>query len=199
MFAMTGVRVVALALIGSILASAAPAPQPNTVDTAKRQSPSLTSRMGARAASKRKAAVEPKDFSTFLCPVGSYACPAVDDLSAVTPESAATLTASLTSLADWMTTGFECVEFDTELSQCGGCLSLGAGYVVAQWMVADWSDKTARPSPMPERRVANVVPALSTPASTAGAYRAMARRACGHEVLASLAIRRDNKHTEVIP
>lgn len=125
MFAMTATKVVALVLVGSILAAAAPAA--TLVDSAKRAGPSIGRRMGARAASKSKATVEPKDFSTFLCPSGSFACPAVDDLSAVTPESAAALTSSLNSLADWMTTGFECVEFDTELSQCGGCLSLGTG------------------------------------------------------------------------
>jgi hypothetical protein len=33
----------------------------------------------------------------------------------------------LNSLADWFKIGFECIELDTELNSCGGCLALGQG------------------------------------------------------------------------
>jgi hypothetical protein len=51
----------------------------------------------------------------------------VDDPEGITSESAATLEASLTALADWFRVGFECIELDSELNQCGGCLALGKG------------------------------------------------------------------------
>jgi len=85
--------------------------------------------MGQRRAKK----VEPlrkKDYSSFLCPGGSVACPIPShSLDQVTPASAAALDSSLNSLADWFKVGFECIEMETELNSCGGCLALGAGYV----------------------------------------------------------------------
>lgn len=84
-------------------------------------------RMGQRR-SKKPEPLKQKDYSSFLCPGGSVACP-VPPASAdeITPESAAALGGSLNSLADWFKVGFECIELATELNSCGGCLALGAG------------------------------------------------------------------------
>lgn len=85
-------------------------------------------RMGQRRRNvKRDTAPKKKDYSSFLCPGGAVACPVVDDPEGITSESAATLEASLTALADWFRVGFECIELDSELNQCGGCLALGKG------------------------------------------------------------------------
>ena len=80
--------------------------------------------MGKRKAKKAEPMAK-KDYSSFLCPGGSVACPAYS--GEVTPESITTLETSLTSLGDWFKHGFECIELDTELNSCGGCLALGKG------------------------------------------------------------------------
>lgn len=81
-------------------------------------------RMGQRR-SKKTEPLKKKDYSSFLCPGGSVACPIPSQ--DITPASAAVLESNLDSLAAWFKVGFECVELDTELNQCGGCLALGAG------------------------------------------------------------------------
>ncbi|WVQ97100.1 hypothetical protein IAU59_004210 [Kwoniella sp. CBS 9459] len=93
------------------------------------RAPQPSRRMGAQKRAKRTAEpVAKKDYSSFLCPGGSVACPITPpSLEQITPESAAKLESSLKSLADWFKVGFECVELDTELNSCGGCLALGAG------------------------------------------------------------------------
>ncbi|CAK9780985.1 hypothetical protein CC85DRAFT_284606 [Cutaneotrichosporon oleaginosum] len=89
------------------------------------RAPQASRRMGQR---RRRAHAPPakKDYSTFLCPAAAVACP-VADLDTITPESAAALEGELASLADWFRVGFECIEPETELNQCGGCLALGKG------------------------------------------------------------------------
>lgn len=90
------------------------------------RAPQASKRMGQR---RRRGVVEPKkkkDYSSFLCPAAAVACP-VGDTEGVTPEAAATLESQLNTLADWFKVGFECIELDTELNQCGGCLALGKG------------------------------------------------------------------------
>lgn len=90
------------------------------------RAPQASKRMGQR---RRRSTPEPKkakDYSSFLCPAAAVACP-VGDTEGVTPEAAAALEAQLSTLADWFKVGFECIELDTELNQCGGCLALGKG------------------------------------------------------------------------
>lgn len=82
--------------------------------------------MGQRRA-KRSEPLKKKDYSSFLCPGGSVACPIPSHLDQITPDSVAALDGSLNSLADWFKVGFECIELETELNSCGGCLALGAG------------------------------------------------------------------------
>ncbi len=127
-------RLVILFLLATPLLSAAiPAPGPEanpaTPTQLQPRRPQASKRMGQRRAKK----VEPlrkKDYSSFLCPGGSVACPIPShSLDQVTPASAAALDSSLNSLADWFKVGFECIEMETELNSCGGCLALGAGYV----------------------------------------------------------------------
>lgn len=88
------------------------------------RAPQASKRMGQR---RRRAVTEPKkkkDYSAFLCPGGSVACPVGEPVSAAQGEA---LEATLNSLGDWFKVGFECIELDTELNQCGGCLALGKG------------------------------------------------------------------------
>ena len=97
---------------------------PGAVKVAPRQA-QPTRRMGQRKVKKAEP-LKKKDYSSFLCPGGSVACPVYngDD---VTPESVDALEKSLSSLADWFKMGFECVELETELNSCGGCLAMGKG------------------------------------------------------------------------
>lgn len=81
--------------------------------------------MGQRKV-KKSEPLKKKDYSSFLCPGGAVACPVYTG-EEVTSESVAQLEGSLSSLADWFKLGFECMELDSELNSCGGCLALGAG------------------------------------------------------------------------
>lgn len=97
------------------------------------RAPQPTKRMGQRRA--LKPSVQKKDYSSFLCPGGSVACPVpltlevddIDEYGRSKKEAAETLEGSLTSLADWFRVGFECIELEIEPNSCGGCLALGAG------------------------------------------------------------------------
>lgn len=101
----------------------APLPKPPTpVGPVKRQP---TRRMGARKLKKAEP-LKKKDYSSFLCPGGSVACPVYTG-EEITTESVEKLDGSLSTLADWFKVGFECMELDSELNSCGGCLALGAG------------------------------------------------------------------------
>jgi hypothetical protein len=92
------------------------------------RAPTPTRRMGQRKAKKAEVPTHKKDYSSFLCPALSVACPvSAVPLEEITPDTAAALEGSLNSLADWFKAGFECVELATELNQCGGCLSLAQG------------------------------------------------------------------------
>ncbi|WVR05767.1 hypothetical protein IAU60_002792 [Kwoniella sp. DSM 27419] len=91
------------------------------------RAPQPSRRMGAQKRAKKVEPLKKKDYSSFLCPGGSVACPIPPASGEITMESAAALDSSLKSLADWFKVGFECVELDTELNSCGGCLALGAG------------------------------------------------------------------------
>ncbi|OWZ69153.1 hypothetical protein AYX15_00003 [Cryptococcus neoformans] len=89
------------------------------------RAPQPSRRMGATKRSKKIEPLKKKDYSSFLCPGGSVACPIPGD--EVSPSSVEALEKSLNSLADWFKVGFECVELETELNSCGGCLALGSG------------------------------------------------------------------------
>lgn len=80
--------------------------------------------MGQRKRRSTPVEKKKKDYSSFLCPGGSVACPVGDAVSA---SEGAALESTLNSLGDWFKIGFECIELDTELNQCGGCLALGKG------------------------------------------------------------------------
>ncbi|WRT63985.1 uncharacterized protein IL334_000912 [Kwoniella shivajii] len=90
------------------------------------RAPQPSRRMGAQKRAKKVEPLKKKDYSSFLCPGGSVACP-IPSSDDITPESAELLQSSLNSLADWFKIGFECIELATELNSCGGCLALGAG------------------------------------------------------------------------
>lgn len=107
------------------VAEAALVANPTSPTQLKPRSPQPSRRMGQRRAAK--AETLKKDYSSFLCPGGSVACPIFSHET--TPASIASLEGGLNSLADWFKTGFECIELATELNSCGGCLALGAGYV----------------------------------------------------------------------
>jgi hypothetical protein len=115
--------------IASPLSDNSPAPAQNEAPTKlqPRQASQPSRRMGQRR-SKKPEPIKQKDYSSFLCPGGSVACPVPPENAAdITPESAAALGESLSTLADWFKIGFECIELATELNSCGGCLALGQG------------------------------------------------------------------------
>ncbi|WWC86095.1 uncharacterized protein L201_000966 [Kwoniella dendrophila CBS 6074] len=90
--------------------------------------PQPSRRMGAQKRAKKVEPLKKKDYSSFLCPGGSIACPiTTSDLNEITEESVTKLESSLNTLADWFKIGFECIELETELNSCGGCLALGSG------------------------------------------------------------------------
>jgi len=128
------VRLIAVFLLAAPLLSLAnpvPDAKPAPLDPApaklQPRQPQPSKRMGQRRA-KRAEPLKKKDYSSFLCPGGSVACPIPPPSAAdITPQSITTLESSLNSLADWFKVGFECIELDTELNSCGGCLSFGAG------------------------------------------------------------------------
>lgn len=97
--------------------------KPAAAVAAKRAQP--TRRMGQRKV-KKSEPMKKKDYSSFLCPGGAVACPVYTG-EQVTSESVSTLENSLATLADWFKLGFECMELDSELNSCGGCLALGVG------------------------------------------------------------------------
>ncbi|WWC66552.1 uncharacterized protein I206_100455 [Kwoniella pini CBS 10737] len=113
--------VLAAPLICSIVEAAA---ADKTTDKLQARRPQPSRRMGAQKRNKKVEPLKKKDYSSFLCPGGSIACPISEE---VTSESINKLENSLNSLADWFKVGFECVELDTELNSCGGCLALGSG------------------------------------------------------------------------
>jgi hypothetical protein len=91
------------------------APPPGTKPLAGR-APQPSRRMGKRAKETSSQAAR-KDYSTFLCPDQTLACPVKAGLK----ES------ELSTLADWFKIGFECLDTKTERKSCGGCASLGSG------------------------------------------------------------------------
>jgi hypothetical protein len=98
----------------------------------KRAEPS--SRYGLKKRAKVEKKQEKKDYSSFLCPGGSVACPAPVTVKSGSAKgvvervlSPDELSRQLNSLADWFKVGFECMEFDNELNSCGGCVTLGSG------------------------------------------------------------------------
>ncbi|GFZ52356.1 hypothetical protein JCM24511_10129 [Saitozyma sp. JCM 24511] len=123
-------RLVVLFLVATPLLTLA-SPLPDAAAAAAplaARAPQATRRMGQRKAKKAEVPTQKKDYSSFLCPALSVACPvSAVPLEEITLDSAAALEASLNSLADWFKAGFECVELATELNQCGGCLSLAQG------------------------------------------------------------------------
>ncbi|ORX37778.1 hypothetical protein BD324DRAFT_650324 [Kockovaella imperatae] len=123
--------VVLCLLVFPFIAAAAPYPVPATPVTPAapaqlqpRQAPAASKRMGKRKV-KKSAPMAKKDYSSFLCPGGSVACPV--HVGDITPATVTSLQSSLDTLADWFKVGFECMELDTELNSCGGCLALGQG------------------------------------------------------------------------
>jgi hypothetical protein len=96
-----------------------------------------------------------KDYSAFLCPGAESlalaaptgtnpaapgaeplsvlkACPAPgtgiagDLVEGMSPEE---LSRQMNGLADWFRVGFECVDFQVDVKNCGGCAAFGTGYV----------------------------------------------------------------------
>lgn len=118
---------IAAPLLSIVLPAAAAPADTDAPSKLQPRAPQPSRRMGATKRSKKMEPLKKKDYSSFLCPGGSVACPIPGD--EVTPSSVEALEQSLNSLADWFKVGFECVELDTELNSCGGCLALGSGYV----------------------------------------------------------------------
>ncbi|ODN84379.1 hypothetical protein L202_00340 [Cryptococcus amylolentus CBS 6039] len=123
----TAPRILLLLLLLAIALPSLAAPADEPPSKLQPRSPQPSRRMGATKRSKKVEPLKKKDYSSFLCPGGSVACPITDEGHQATPESAAALDGSLNSLADWFKIGFECVELETELNSCGGCLALGSG------------------------------------------------------------------------
>lgn len=103
----------AIAAIGRQLAPAKPEPS-RRMGKKKRAGGAKTRRTKGR-----------NDYSQFLCPSKVDACP----IAAPGETLAAVKRAELKVLADWFKAGFECIDTQTELVSCGGCMSLGQGCV----------------------------------------------------------------------
>ena len=95
--------------------------------------PATSARAVQKRAPSRRARIVDKaqflkkeEYSSFLCPGKSVACPVYAGEN-VTAESVSALEDNLSSLDNWFEVGFECMELDSELNSCGGCLALGAG------------------------------------------------------------------------
>ncbi|OCF55621.1 hypothetical protein L486_07106 [Kwoniella mangroviensis CBS 10435] len=119
-------RLVLLFILGTSLITYVNAAAAAPADKLQPRAPQPSRRMGAQKRAKKVEPLKKKDYSSFLCPGGSVACP-IPTSDDITPESVNNLETSLNSLADWFKVGFECVELDSELNSCGGCLALGAG------------------------------------------------------------------------
>lgn len=98
------------------------APASTPTANAKLQ-PRATARLGRRK-KKDNIPKEKKDYSSFLCPGGSIACPIPGSAG-----DAKALENQLNSLADWFRIGFECSEVESDVENCGACTSLGQGCV----------------------------------------------------------------------
>ena len=83
------------------------------------RAPAPSRRMGKRAKDQAVLKSVRKDYSSFLCPDQTVACP----VKAGMKED------QLANLADWFKIGFECLDVKSERRSCGGCASLGAGSV----------------------------------------------------------------------
>ncbi|WVQ62359.1 uncharacterized protein L199_000499 [Kwoniella botswanensis] len=119
-------RLILLFILGTSLITYVNAAAAAPADKLQPRAPQPSRRMGAQKRAKKVEPLKKKDYSSFLCPGGSVACP-IPTSDEITPESVNKLETSLNSLADWFKVGFECVELDSELNSCGGCLALGAG------------------------------------------------------------------------
>lgn len=141
-----------------------------------------------------------KDYSAFLCPGAESlalaaptgtntvasgaeplsvlkACPAPgtgiagDLVEGMSPEE---LSRQMNGLADWFRVGFECVDFQVDVKNCGGCAAFGTGYVSSRALylvcvflfVTDLCPcltvKTVPPSPSPFALLARKVHAMSS-------------------------------------
>jgi hypothetical protein len=107
----------------------AAAPQPSRRMGVSR---GTSSKGSSKAAGKRKphelkqaGPVSRKDFSSFLCPDGATACP----VPAPGSDRSTATESDLHQITTWLASGFECIPTDEELNSCGGCLSLGQGFV----------------------------------------------------------------------
>jgi hypothetical protein len=107
----------------------AAAPQPSRRMGISRET---SSKGSSKAAGKRKpheqkqaGLVSRKDFSSFLCPDGATACP----VPAPGSDRSTATESDLHQITTWLASGFECIPTDEELNSCGGCLSLGQGFV----------------------------------------------------------------------
>lgn len=89
--------------------------------------PAPSRRMGKtkRNAQKTLKQAHRSDYSLFLCPNKVAACPVPAPGSSL----AAVKKTDLKQLADWFKAGFECIDTRTEMGSCGGCVSLGEGFV----------------------------------------------------------------------
>lgn len=89
--------------------------------------PAPSRRMGKtkRNAQKTLKQAHRSDYSLFLCPNKVAACPVPAPGSSL----AAIKKTDLKQLADWFKAGFECIDTRTEMGSCGGCVSLGEGFV----------------------------------------------------------------------
>ncbi|ORY34836.1 hypothetical protein BCR39DRAFT_133020 [Naematelia encephala] len=120
-------RLIVLFLLASPVLAAAIPEAAGPLDAPSKlqpRAPTPSRRMGQVKRAKKAEPIKKKDYSSFLCPGGSVACPIPAHESSQSPEA---LSTSLNSLADWFKIGFECIELDSELNSCGGCLALGSG------------------------------------------------------------------------
>jgi len=126
---MRSVLITALSLFATLAAvgqvSAAPSsddalearsPFPSPALEARAPEPSNKKRSPITKRSKQLTMTPSQQFSQQLCPFGMSVCPIAS--------AAGVSTTAPSSLLGWITEGFECVDFEEDLTSCGGCGSM---------------------------------------------------------------------------
>jgi len=104
---------------GPSLAARAPSPSAASKRHDAR-SPSPSSSFKKRSTSEQHPVATLSDISRHLCPSKMSVCPIASSSGAPASIPA--------TVSEWIEEGFECVDFDADLTSCGGCGSVDAKY-----------------------------------------------------------------------
>ncbi|OCH95732.1 hypothetical protein OBBRIDRAFT_499786 [Obba rivulosa] len=103
---------------GPSLAARAPTPSAGTKRHDVR-APAPSSSFKKRSTLEQQPITTVDDISRYLCPSKTSVCPIASSGLAV---------AIPATVSEWIEKGFECVDFEADLTSCGGCGSIDAKY-----------------------------------------------------------------------